>query len=58
MESDPRRNDSFPEPLTACVKIYNGPVFNGTKVLELVDPMAPTGSQNVTRSTRNMLRIF
>ena len=57
MEPDLRRKDSFPEPPTACVRISNGLVFNGTKVLELVDPTAPTGSQNGTRSIRNMLRI-
>lgn len=58
MDPDVRRKDSSPEPPTACVRISNGLVFSGTKVLELVDPMAPTGNQNGTRSIRNTLRIY
>ena len=52
------RNDSSPEPPIVCVKISNGPVSNGMKVLGSVDPTARTGSQNGMRSIRNMLRIY
>lgn len=53
---DIRRKDSSLGPPTVCVRISNGLVFNGTRVPESVDPTAPTGSQNGTTSTRNMLK--
>jgi glutamyl/glutaminyl-tRNA synthetase len=34
MKSDLRRKDLSPEPPIVCVKIFNGPVSNGTKGLE------------------------
>jgi hypothetical protein len=57
LKSDLCRKDSSLALPTVCVKIFNGPVFNGTKVLEWAYPMAHTGSQNETSSIRNMLRI-
>lgn len=57
-ESDIRRKDSSLGPPTVCVRISNGLVFNGTRVPGSVDPTAPTGSQNGTTSTRNMLRSY
>jgi hypothetical protein len=57
IESDVCRNDLSLEPPIVCARIYNGLVFNGTKVPESADLMAPTGSQNETIYIRNMLRI-
>jgi hypothetical protein len=50
------RKDWFRELRIGYVKTCNGRAFSGTKVLELVAPMAHIGSLSATPSTKNMHR--